>query len=87
MNTIKSAIKAAAIRTYPMRESEISTIASEISNATHAAAIRIHAVQCDAVENSNYTPAARVEMVLQLQRLSDSIQRAGFRQAHSVASR
>jgi hypothetical protein len=70
---------------YTISSAEITAIENEVSNATHEACIALHAAQCDAVQRDCYTPAARVEMVLQLAKLSASIERAGFAQCRRIA--
>jgi hypothetical protein len=64
---------------------EITAIENEVSNATHEAAILLHNMQCDAVQRECYTPAARVEMVLQLAKLSDTVVRVGMNQCRRIA--
>lgn len=70
---------------YTISSAEVTAIENEVHNAIHEACVRIHMVQCDAVQREQYTPAARVEMVLQLAKLSQSVQRAGYRQLAIIA--
>lgn len=70
---------------YTISSAEVTAIENEVHNAIHEACIRIHANQCDAVQRDAYTPAARVEMVLQLAALSQAVQRAGYRQLGRIA--
>ena len=70
---------------YSMASSEIAAIENEISTATHEACLMVHSMQCDAVQRECYTPAARVEMVLQLAKLTAAIERAGFNQCRKIS--
>ena len=60
---------AAATAAYGMSHAEQQAVANELSNAAHEVAIMLHTMQCDAIDRGTYTPAVRVEIVLQLQAL------------------
>lgn len=65
---------------YTMRRSEVNDVENVLSCAIRAALANLHSEQCKAVHCENHTPAARVAMVLQLAKLSTSIERAGYTQ-------
>lgn len=85
MNIKAAPAPAIAREVYSMASSEVTAIENEVSNATHEACILLHTMQCEAVERTCYTPAARVEMVLQLAKLSNLIERAGFNQCRRIS--
>ena len=68
------------ITIYTMRQSEVNDVENVLSSAIHAACSILHTEQCKAVQCESHTPAARVEMVLQLAKLTASIERAGYAQ-------
>lgn len=80
--TIKLTAKSVTI--YSLRSHEVSAIANAVSNATHMACVNLHAQQCEAVGDSNISEAARVEIVMQLAKLSALIERAGFNQCNRI---
>lgn len=85
MKTIKAPAFINSRTKYSMASSEVTAIENEVWNATHEACVIIHTLQCDAIQRECYTPAARVEMVLQLARLSTVIGRAGFNQCRQIS--
>lgn len=65
---------------YTMKQAEVCTVENEVSNAIHEVMMTLHTLQCDAVDRSTMTPAARVEIVLQLAKFGNACERAGYGQ-------
>lgn len=69
---------------YTMRDSEVEQIVDNLINTAQRICTALHTAQCEAVENSAMTPAARVEYVLQLSKLTATVERASLMQCRTL---
>jgi len=63
---------------------DINRIANAVGNATHEVCTILHQGQCDVVANDYMVPAAKVEVVLQLQALLQAVEHASNRQINRL---